>query len=291
MTVGEAVADAARQLAAAGIESARREARLLVALADGADEAVILGYPERALDPAAGARLQCLLARRVKREPLSRIRGTREFWSLVFALSADTLDPRPDSETLVAAALASVPDRAAPLRLLDLGTGTGCLLLAVLSELPNAIGVGVDIAPGAAATARRNAASMGLANRAFFVVGGWGAAFGGGFDLVLANPPYVPSAALAGLAPEVQFDPRTALDGGGDGLAAYRALAPDLARLLAPRGIAFIEVGAGQSSDVASLFVRGGLVECARKADLAGTERCLALARPKKIVGNVTLPV
>ena len=170
-TIGEAIAQATQRLAACGIDSPRRDARLLAALAAGLDAAAVLGYPERPLDPPARERFDRLIQRRMAREPVSRLAGRREFWSLEFALSPETLDPRPDSETVVAAALERIADRAAPLRLLDLGTGTGCLLLALLSELPGASGIGIDILPGAATLARRNAASIGLESRAFFAVG------------------------------------------------------------------------------------------------------------------------
>jgi release factor glutamine methyltransferase len=290
-TIGAAVADAAARLAAHGVESPRRDARLLVSLAAALDDATVLGYPERPLAPEAEQTLVRLLARRLAREPVSRIAGRREFWSLDFELSAETLDPRPDSETVVAAALERIADRGARLRMLDLGTGTGCLLLALLSELPAAMGVGVDLLPGAAAVARRNAASMGLKSRAFFCAGRWGTALGGRFDVVVANPPYIPSAAIPALQPEVaRFDPRAALDGGGDGLDAYRALAPDLARLLAPGGFACLEVGAGQADAAAAIFIRAGLDDNGRNCDLGGIERCIALARPKKTIGNRGLP-
>jgi release factor glutamine methyltransferase len=278
MTLGDAVAAAAVQLAAAGIESPRHEARLLVELAAELDAAAVLGYPERALGPSAQNRFAQLLARRVAREPYSRLLGRREFWSRDFALSPDTLDPRPDSETLVEAVLDHLPDRAAALRLLDLGTGTGCLLLALLSELPRAAGFGIDIVPGAVAVARANAASMGLKSRAFFAVGDWGAALAGGFDVVICNPPYIASAALAGLAPEVaRFDPAAALDGGADGLAAYRAVAPQVTRLLRASGFACVELGTGQTHAAVEIFRRHGLVIDGVRRDLAGVERCLLL--------------
>ena len=292
VTRRDALADAAGRLGTAGVEGSRLEARLLLAHALGLAQEALLLDPDAPLPPEAAERFAVLLARRVAREPLALILGRREFWSLDFALSRDTLDPRPDSETLVAAALARIPDRAAPLRLLDLGTGTGCLLLALLSELPNASGAGLDIVPGAAALARRNAASMGLEARAFFVAGRWAAAIGGDIDVVLANPPYVPSAAIDGLAPEVaRFEPRAALDGGGDGLRAYRELAPDLARLLRPGGFAVIELGAGQADAVAEIFAPQGLDQVARHRDLGGIERCLTVVRPKKTVGMRALPV
>jgi release factor glutamine methyltransferase len=292
MTIGDAVTDATARLAARGIESPRRDARLLVALAAGMDDAVILGYPERALDGEAARRLACFVERRLNGEPVSRLAGRREFWSHGFALSPETLDPRPDSETLVEVALERVADRHAPLSILDLGTGTGCLLLSLLAELPCAWGIGVDIVPGAAATARRNAAEMGLESRAFFVADDWAASLCGGFDLVTANPPYVASAVIAGLAPEVAlFEPRIALDGGADGLDAYRALAPQLARRLAPGGFACVEVGVGQADSAVSIFDRVGLDLVERRFDMTRRERCLVLGRTKKTVGIRGLPV
>jgi release factor glutamine methyltransferase len=280
-TIGAAVAEAAARLAAAGIVEARREARLLAALALGVDPAVAWGFPERRLDESPRQRLAALVARRAAREPLSRLRGTREFWSLDFALSPDTLDPRPDSETLIEAALALLPDREAPLSVVDFGTGSGCLLLALLAEFRNALGVGVDIRPGAAAVARRNAETLGLGARARFVVGVWDATILGPADVILANPPYIPSKEIETLAPEVaRFEPRQALDGGPDGLAAYRVLVPASRRLLSPGGVALFEVGAGQAEAVARLAARYGLRVRAVRCDLAGIERCVAVGHP-----------
>jgi release factor glutamine methyltransferase len=280
VTVGDAVSEVAARLAAAGIAEARRDARLLVALAQGVEPGVVLGYPERVLDGAARARLAGLTARRAAREPYSRLLGQRQFWSLDFVLSPETLDPRPDSETLIDAALDLLADRAAPRRLVDFGTGTGCLLLALLSELPNARGVGIDILPGATATARHNAAALGLAQRAAFVVGDWGAAISGEADVILANPPYICSADMAGLAPEVaRFEPPMALDGGPDGLRAFRVLAGETRRLLRPGGIGLFELGQGQAEGVARLMVDAGLVPRGVRRDLSGIERVLVVAR------------
>jgi release factor glutamine methyltransferase len=281
MTIGQALADAGHRLAASGIESPRREARLLLALAAEIDAAAILGFPERPLAAAAALRLEALLQRRMAREPVSRLAGRREFWSLDFALSPDTLDPRPDSETLIAAALDYLPDRQAALRILDFGTGTGCLLLALLSELPRAVGVGLDIVPGAAAAARRNAEDLGLNSRAFFVVGSWDEAISTGVDVILANPPYISTSEFSELSPEVaRYDPRLALDGGKDGLGAYRCIAPAARRLLKPGGRAFIELGAAQSEAAVALFAEAGLLIEEVRRDLADIERCLVLAAP-----------
>ena len=273
MTLGEVVAKAAAAL------GDRREARLVVAAALGLDPAAAFGWPERSVDEAGRARAAEFVRRRAAGEPLSRLRGTREFWSLDFALSPETLDPRPETETVVAAALETIPARGAPLRLLDLGTGTGCLLLALLSELPGAWGVGIDRQAGAAATARQNAAALGLASRACFVAGDWGAGLAGEFDLIVSNPPYIATGEITTLPAEVRHDPRRALDGGPDGLDAYRALAPDLARLL--RGIAVIELGAGQAPAVSAIMRAAGLDVRATRSDLAGIDRCLIL-RPRQ---------
>ena len=284
MTLGEVVAEATAAL------GDRREARLVVAAALGLDPATLLGWPERAVEDAGLARARAFLRRRAAGEPLSRLRGTREFWSLPFLLSPETLDPRPETETLVAAALETVTDRAAKLRLLDLGTGTGCLLLALLSELPNAWGLGLDRAFGAAATARANAAALGLTHRSAFLAADWAAPVEGSFDLIVSNPPYIPSGEIERLAPEVrQHDPRPALDGGRDGLDAYHALAPEFARLL--RGCALLEIGMGQAQAVAEIMAGQGLaIRCVRP-DLAGIERCLVVEAAKITVGNRSLPV
>jgi release factor glutamine methyltransferase len=274
--IGQAVAEVAGRLAGAGIGEARREARLLLAAATGLPDATIVGYPERSLSGAECRRLASLAERRAAREPISRILGWREFWSLRFAIGPDTLDPRPESETLVEAAL-DFADPAKPLSVLDLGTGSGCLLLAVLSELPFAQGLGIDINPGALAVAAANARSLGLDDRASFRRGDWGEGTAGRFEVILCNPPYIPAGMIAALQPEVAiFDPPLALSGGPDGLAAYRALAACLPRLLAAGGRALVEVGAGQADEVVPVLASGGLRALARRSDLAGTVRCLA---------------
>ena len=280
ITVGTALADAAARLGAAGISDARREARLLLAAALDWDAARVLGHLDTEMTPAIGARLEILLARRSAREPVSRILGYREFWSLRFEVSADTLDPRPDSETLIEAALAALGDRSRACRVLDFGTGSGCLLLALLSELPNAMGMGVDLSEGALETARRNAAALGLAGRVEFQRGNWGSGLGGQWDVILANPPYIPSRELEGLMPEVaRYEPWSALDGGVDGLDAYRALGSEIARLLSRAGVAVVEVGAGQASDATGIMMAAGLALRARRHDLSGVDRCLVLGQ------------
>jgi len=280
VTVRAALADATARLLAAGISDARREARLLTASALGWDAARVLGFPEVGLSRVECECLEALIARRSAREPISRILGYREFWSLRFLLSAETLDPRPDSETLIEAALAALTDIRRPHRILDFGTGSGCLLLTLLSELPNATGTGIDLSEGALETARRNAAALGLVGRARFACGYWGEGVSGQWDVILANPPYIAADEIDRLAPEVaRFEPRRALDGGPDGLAAYRALAPAIVRLLAPAGIAVVETGAGQAQKVSGIMAGAGLALRAVRHDLSGVDRCLVLGR------------
>jgi len=277
-TVKMALAAATAQLSAAGISQARREARLFVAAALDWDAARVIAFPDVGLPAEVSLRLQDMIARRSAREPVSRILGHREFWSLRFDLSPDTLDPRPDSETLIEATLAALDDRERAYRVLDFGTGSGCLLLSLLSELPNAVGTGVDLSEGALDTARRNAAALGLAGRARFVCANWGEGLSGDCDVILANPPYIASVELGRLMPEVaRYEPRLALDGGIDGLRAYRALALEIARMLAPHGIAVVEVGAGQAADATAILGEAGLALRAVRHDLSGVDRCLVL--------------
>ena len=279
-SVGEAIGEAAAALAAAGFDAPRRRARRLVGAALGLAPEAVFAHPERPLAGDATGRIAVLLGRVLAHEPLSRILGTREFWGLEFRLSPATLDPRPETETVVEAVLARLPDRSRPWRLLDLGTGSGCLLLALLSEYRHATGIGIDLAPGAAAAARGNAASLGLGGRAGFAVGDWGSALCGPFDIVVANPPYIASGAIAGLAPEVRdHDPVLALDGGGDGLCAYRAIAAELPRLLVAGGLFAAEIGAGQDDAVAAILAASGLAVEGFAPDLAGISR-VVIARP-----------
>ena len=277
-TIGTALAAAARALADAGVPEARREAQVLLGHALGAGREVVIGHPERPITVQQHDTLDAAVERRRAREPTAYIVGEREFWGLGLAVNGDTLIPRPDSEAVVEAALAAVAGRSVPLSVLDLGVGSGCLLLALLSELPHAIGVGVDICAGALAVARANASRHGLAGRARFVRADWGCALGGAWDLIVANPPYVDAAEFDTLAPEIaRFEPRRALVGGADPLACYRALAPDLARLLAPAGAAVLEVGAGQAPRVAAVMADYGLAERGRWRDLSGIERCVVV--------------
>jgi release factor glutamine methyltransferase len=282
-TAAELLRAAETRLVSAGVATPRRDARLLLAAAMTVDETALLTDPDRRVTVEVATRFDGFVERRAARMPVSRILGEREFWSLGFAIGPGVLDPRPDSETLVEAALAHVDadpsGRRGAWRLLDLGTGSGCLMLALLSELPNATGLGLERDPGAAALARANAARHGLDGRTEVRAAGWAALSDGGFDLIVANPPYVPTAEIAGLAPEVaDHDPLGALDGGPDGLDAYRELAPRLAGWLAPGGQAFLEVGRGLGGDVEALLRAVGLRVPAGVCDLAGTLRCVRAA-------------
>jgi len=281
LTVQSALATCRAALTAAGVESAALDARLLVAAALGVPIEQVVAWPERAVEPDAQRRLSQLLARRIAREPMAHILGHREFWSLDFAVSPDVLVPRPDSETLVAAVLEQVVDRTARLRLLDLGVGSGCLLLALLSELPQATGLGIDCSAAALAVAARNAEALGLAGRARFARGNWLDGVDGSFDVVISNPPYIARADLAGLPPEVQYDPRAALDGGEDGLEAYRRIAARLPAVLAPAGFAVFEIGAGQAEFVTAILRRAGLEPWLARPDLSGATRCLLARHPR----------
>ena len=270
MTAGEALARATQALQAYGIELAAREARLLMAHAQGRP------VPDPSMPEPSGFR--ALVMRRCAREPMALIRGQKGFWSLDLEVSSATLVPRADSETLIEAALAACPGRGNIRRVLDLGTGTGALLLAALSEFPAADGIGVDRSPEACALARSNAARTGFLRRADFVCGDWGSCLRQEFDLVLANPPYVERGRIAALMPEVsRYEPRRALDGGSDGLDAYREILPDLPRLLAPNGSAVLEIGLGQADRVTALAAASGLVLAACRRDLGGIQRALVL--------------
>jgi release factor glutamine methyltransferase len=261
------------------------DARLLLGHVLGLDATAIVLAADRPVDEADVAHAMALAERRIAGEPVARIVGEKEFWSLPLRLSPATLVPRPDTEVLVAAALAAIDRegrRDESLSLLDLGTGTGAILLALLSELPAAFGVGVDIAEGAATMARRNAAALGLGGRAALVVSDWTEAIGGRFDLIVSNPPYIPTEEISGLAVEVsRHDPDIALDGGSNGLAAHRAVLDAIEGTLADRGLAFIEVGAGQSDAVAGLAESRGF-DTGRHIDLAGIERVVKVRRGKR---------
>jgi release factor glutamine methyltransferase len=281
---GQTVESARRALTArlrtGAIDSAELDARILVGAALGLDLTGVIAAAARSVTVAEATRLEDFARRRLSGEPVARILGTREFWGLPLQLSAATLVPRPDTETVVELALEML-QAPRPLihqsRIADIGTGSGAILLALLSELPEACGIGTDISVAALQTARANAARLGLASRAAFVVCDYAAALADSFDLIVSNPPYIRSAEIADLAMEVRdHDPHQALDGGIDGLNAYRALIPQAARLLKPGGALVVEAGLGQSRDIGELMTAAGLtLERPAKADLAGIRRAV----------------
>jgi len=270
------LAAAAARLRAAGVDSADRDALWLLAAALGRDRPAALPR-EGPVDADAAARFEGFLARRALREPVSRILGRRGFWTLDLAVTDAVLDPRPDSETLVAGVLARTPDHGAALTIVDLGTGSGCLLLALLTELPAARGIGIDLSGPALQVAQANARTAGLADRAVFVQGDWAAALSNGCaELVVSNPPYIATAELPDLMPEVRdHDPRLALDGGPTGLDAYRRIVPALPRLLRPGGIAALEIDAATVGPTGALLRAAGATALDRLDDLGGRARVL----------------
>ncbi|PPQ31545.1 peptide chain release factor N(5)-glutamine methyltransferase [Rhodopila globiformis] len=259
------------------VDNPRLEVRLLLAHAIGGTRLDLIRDPGRVVETAL---FHALIDRRLAHEPLAHILGRREFWSLDFQVSPATLIPRPDSETLVAAALTAYSGKPPPQTILDLGTGTGCLLLALLHEFPAAFGVGVDIAPDAARLARGNAIRLGLADRAAFVAVDWTNSLAVRFDLVVSNPPYIPTAGIATLMPDVaRYEPRGALDGGADGYDAYRTILRDLPQRLRPGGVAVLELGIGQAGTVAALAQAAGFTTSLH-LDLAGIQRAIVISPP-----------
>lgn len=269
---------------AAGLDSPALDARVLLNEVAGVSPTALLMQPHEPLGSERAQNLVEAARRRLRREPVARILGRREFWGLTFELAAETLVPRPDSETMVATALRCLADRDAPLRVLDLGTGSGCLLVALLSELPRAVGLGIDRSWQALATARRNAEQNGVGGRALFALGEWGSGAASAFDLVVANPPYIAADALEGLDPEVRdHDPRAALDGGPDGLACYRGILADAPRLLGTTGRAVLEIGFDQELLVRALVERTGLRVLEAARDLGGHVRALAISADRDV--------
>ena len=264
-----------------GIEGAGREARLSVCAASGISQIALIAAPEEMLGPAASTVLE-FARRRAAGEPLSRIVGRREFWGLCLAITPQVLDPRPETETIVEAAIRTLRDqRDEPLRILDLGVGSGALLCALLAEFANARGVGVDISIDAANVALANLDACGLSARAEVRVGDWTTDLHGSFDLIISNPPYIPTADLPRLPREVRdFDPWLALDGGFDGLAAYRRLIPGSRFLLDSAGLLLTEFGAHQLAKVLALAARYGFVDTMTYRDLSGLDRVLAARMP-----------
>jgi release factor glutamine methyltransferase len=269
----------AGRLRRAGIDSAETDARLLIGHVLGIDRAELMAHGDRLLDEEQTRTIDALAARRLKREPVARIIGVKEFWSLSLQLSPAVLVPRSETETVVEAALdGSVRDarRAKKLRVLDIGTGSGALLLALLSELPNAFGIGTDISAAALEVARSNAERNRLSARCAFIACNIAEGLQDRFDIIVSNPPYVARGDIASLMPEVRdYDPALALDGGSDGLDGYRAIATQARRLLAPAGRLIVELGMGQEPPVRALFTKAGMAVGTARNDLAGIPRAL----------------
>ncbi len=270
------LAGAVTTLRDAGIEGAARDARLLLAHARGIAPDRLFLEMEGAADPAVADRFLALVARRAAREPLSHLTGRRMFWGRDFAVGPEVLDPRPETETLIAAALARPFQR-----VLDLGTGSGAILLTLLAESGAATGLGVDLSPAALAIAGQNAQALGVADRAAFALSDWYSGVSGQFDLIVSNPPYITEREMADLAPEVRnWEPHLALTPGGDGLDAYRAIAPGLSRHLTPGGRVLLEIGPSQGAAVSSLLKMAGLQRIAILPDLDGRDRVVAGEMP-----------
>lgn len=275
MTREGALRAAAATLAEAGVPDPAREARLLLRWASGLDGAAMSARLDAAPSPEEAARFDAAVARRAARAPLSHITGRRAFGGHEFVVSAAVLDPRPETELLVDWALEERP----PARVLDLGVGSGCILLSLLAAWPQATGLGVDASDAALAVARANADALGVAGRATLARGDWLAGVAERFDLVVSNPPYLSGADMAALQPEVRAEPALALAGGEDGLEAYRRIAARLAEVMTPGGAAFFEVGAGQAAQVAAILRDAGLADIAVRKDLGGHARAIRARR------------
>jgi release factor glutamine methyltransferase len=256
------------------------DARLLLQAASGLRHEDIVAEPDLMVPPDVAARFSMFIERRCRFEPVSRILGTREFYGRSFRVTPDVLDPRADTETLIGAALGLVKSKGS-LRILDLGTGSGAIAVTLLAELPEATAVASDLSAAALAVAKGNAEALGVAGRAGFVQANWFEGIGGTFELIVSNPPYIPLGDIAGLAPDVrEFDPQRALDGGPDGLEAYRRLANGAGGRLAAKGHIVLEIGVGQENAVNELFTGLGFARESRHFDLSGHVRCLVFSRP-----------
>ncbi|MFN3145791.1 MAG: peptide chain release factor N(5)-glutamine methyltransferase [Paracoccaceae bacterium] len=277
MTGAEALAEAIRALAAAGVPDAARDARVLLAHALEVERGRLTLIRTDPLPPVAMTRLEAAIAARAARQPVAQITGRRAFWGHEFRVTRDVLDPRPETERLVELALDAPVSR-----VLDLGTGTGAILLSILADCPGATGLGTDVSPAALEVARGNADALGLADRAAFVLSDWWQGVTGSFDLIVSNPPYIAADEMAGLAPEVRdWEPHLALTPGGDGLNAYRAIAAGALAHLAPGGRLMIEIGPTQAEAVCAIFRGAGLDAPAVHADLDGRDRVIAVRRPQ----------
>jgi release factor glutamine methyltransferase len=279
-TRAQALRDLRQALNDAGFETAALDARLLVLAALGISPTALITDADAPLADAEIERLAAFARRRLAHEPVARIVGEREFWGLPFRLSPETLVPRPDTETVVETVLDFLPQRQVPLTMADFGTGSGCLLVALLHELPNAEGLGVDLSFDALVTARGNAEANGVGARAWFVLSRWANALQGRFDLIVSNPPYIASGVVPSLDREVrEHDPVLALDGGPDGLDAYRIILGEAGRLLKPEGLLVVEIGYDQAEDLKGLAGRHGLDVLEVRPDLSGHPRCVAMRR------------
>jgi release factor glutamine methyltransferase len=279
-TRAEALTDLRRTFSEAGFETAALDARLLLLTALGISATDLITRPDTRLSPDEAETLAAFARRRLDHEPVARIVGIREFWGLPFRLSPETLVPRPDTETVVETALDLLPDRQAPVRIVDFGTGSGCILVALLHELSRATGLGVDLSFGALVTARTNAADNRVGGRCHFALSRWADAVSGTFDLIVSNPPYIASGVIPTLDEEVrEHDPRLALDGGPDGLEPYRILLSEAGRLLSPQGLLVVEIGYDQAEDLGSLARVYGLEILRFAHDLSDNPRCIAMKR------------
>jgi release factor glutamine methyltransferase len=268
MSVQAGLRAGAARLGAAGISEGAREARLLMAAALGLDPSRMTLHLHDDLDPEGAARFEALVARRAAREPMSHILGQRQFYGRAFKVTGDVLDPRPETECLVAAALEEGFER-----VLDLGTGSGCILLSLLAEREGAQGLGADVSAAALDVARENAARLGLASRAAFQEADWFKGIAGQYDLIVSNPPYIGIAEMPELAPELAHEPRAALTDEGDGLSAYRAIAAGVSAHLVPGGRILVEIGRTQGAEVARIFAEAGLQAVELRQDLDGRDR------------------
>lgn len=268
---------ATRRLAEAGCETPQLDARLLLQSATGLSREEMILDPARLIAPDAVERFLRFIEQRETREPVSRILGEREFYGRAFRVTPDVLDPRPDTETLIDAALARMPDRAT---ILDLGTGSGAIAVTLLAERPDASGTATDVSPAALAVAKSNAERHGILPRLSLAEGSWFSPVTGRFDIIASNPPYIPAADIEGLSPDVRnFDPLLALVGGADGLDPYRAIASGAAAYLAEGGHVLVEIGSGQADDVEMIFAAAGFRAESRHSDLGGHVRCLVFRR------------
>jgi release factor glutamine methyltransferase len=275
-TIQSTIAEMQERFRAAGLETPELDARLLVQGVTGFSHEELLLNFNKLLTDTESKKLTEMAERRIGREPVSRILGIRVFWRSEFKVSSETLDPRADSETLIESVL-KYADKEAPLTILDLGTGTGCLLLSLLQELPQAKGVGVDISEGAVQTARQNAEDLQLSSRAAFIAADWAEiAINNPFDIVISNPPYIADSEIPNLEPEVsRHDPHRALAGGVDGLDCYRSITRLLPRLLTPQGKVFLEIGYNQAGAVKGILAGQGYRVLQTVPDLAGHDRCI----------------